>query len=643
LNSPYANPEACEEILGNGESIALQTGPLPDDQYRFFVRARKPHSEGPLLENIELAVSIRKDLSVTCNPVELEYESPSYLEFPERQPFVDYQIVDENGGHLSEVLGEKNPAGNLPTFPLREDTLLLVHAVHALTDSEAFLDFRHLALIAPNQMIEIAAPLPAVAFGEDARIDLSNGQRSVTYLVKGQPRVRAVTTPAIIEKTYQPSVDGAFSVDFGPVKWPMTISVTAYKAEDRRKLPLAGNPEIAAYPDRGQEVRVVDAPDDYGDTALVQIEGADWDTQYQLLDGDNRLISNLASTRAPETIELRTAALEEDINARVQALGLVSGLSAILAQRAPLQVPPRLDLDAQLVNLPFSIRQGAEIQVSKTQASADYLLELKPFDEAGRPQPIRFSPPMAGGGDIIVPTGHLPELRYELRVKARKTATGLEGFLPQVIRFFAGVMTGNQVNIDFSVLNYGDSTTITVVQAQANATYQLFGANNQPLSEVHTTGPQPEDLQIPTYPLFEDDTLRVRISNLHSDASGFLQNEKSVLVYPNPDLNPVLEVAEVAFQGFARVRLQNAQRSVRYEFTRIRGGRPGRASTNATGGSRRTQPARSGRRAPDCGGAELPRPYPDAVRGQDLLRSAHRLPPGIYHQSGTAAGHPSPP
>lgn len=576
-------PIAAEAQSGNGGTLALQTDRLPADQYRFVVRAAKAHSQGDLTEQIDFAVSIRRDLAVSCNPQELDYNRPSFLDFAERQPFIEYRIVDEVGQFQSELLAATDPATQLPSYPLREDTLLQVWANHTLTDVEAYLAFSHRALIAPNPDIELNVPTPNVPFETSVRIDLDGGQASVTYQVSGRARVRGNSAPNPVTTTVQPTSDGAFSIELGPVKWPMTLSILAFKAPERRQLPLGGNPEIAAYPDLKQTVQVKMQPNTYGDSAVVEIAGSDWDTQYRLLGENNQPISNTAATQAPARIELRTEALREDFAARVQAIGLISGLTAILEPRAELAVPPNLTLDAKLVNLPFARLQGAEIEIVGTQASAEYYLEMRGYEESGNSSEPTLSEVIAGGGNVSVPTGALPQLRYEMRCIARKKANRLTGYLPNTIAFFAGVMLQNQVNIDRSVLEYGETSTLTVVAPQPNASYRLIGRGGEPISEVISTGENPADIKLKSYPLYEDVTIRVQVNNAISDAEALLVEEKSVLVYPNPDLNPVLEIAEIAYGGAALILLNNVQRSVRYEFTRARIDDPG-APTNLAPG-----------------------------------------------------------
>lgn len=573
----------CDQVSEEAGLIEFQTGALPADQYRFYILAKKPEREGQLTQTIELAVSIRRDIEVQAGPLSLPYQASTYLEIPLRQPYVKYRIVDEHMAALSDYLLPEEPGIRLDSISLTEDTRLYIHADHVLTDVEGLLDYTEVALIGPNTNIEVLAPQANVDFGEDAGLHFSDGQKSVTYIVTGRPRTSGGTPPPVLIKEFSPSRDGAFSMDFGPVRWPLDLSIRAIKTVNRMEAELAASLEINPYPKRNQSVEVKRHPTVYGASGTVEVEGADWNTRYQLIGPDEEAIGLPISISSPRTVVLTSAALFEDLRIRVRATSLESGLEAILQESVHLHVPPNLNLVPELINLPFEIHGGADIHIADTQASTEYRLEIKGFDENGEEKEHDTSRHKHGGGSIVLRTGHLHELRYEIRGHAKKSHSGMEGYFPTVIPFFAGVMVKTEVNIAQTVLNYGESTTVTIVDPQPLARYQLFSRQNEPLSDPFSTSETPSDIVLPTYPLYEDQEIKVKVHNLISDANGTLLEKKSVLLYPNPNLNPVLQIAETEYGGYALLSISNAQESVRYDLIRTSVDEPGAPSHLQTG------------------------------------------------------------
>lgn len=573
----------CDTIADQSGLIELHTGELPADQYRFYILAKKPEREGPLTETIELEVSIRRDITVVSGSMSLDYLGTTFLEIPSRQPYVKYRIVDEEMRPLSEYLLPEEPETRMETFPLAEDTHLYIQADQTLTDVEGLLDFNDLVLVGPNTGIDVLVPQGNVEFGEEAGLHFSDGQKSVTYIVSGHPRTTGGSPPPTFTREYSPPSDGPFSMGFGPVQWPLDLSILAIKTVNRLEAPIPVSLEINPYPNRSQSVVVKTHPENYGATGSVEIEGSDWNTRYQLIDPDESPEGLPVSITSPKSVELTTTPLFEDLRVSVWASGLVTGLNAVLDKNVHLHVPPNLNLVPELVNLPFEIHEGAEIRIDDTQESTKYRLEIKGYDENDEEQESEFTQYTNGGGTITLSTDHLHELRYEIRVNAKKKHSGLSGFFPTLISFFAGVMVRTEVNIDKTVLNYGESTSVTIIDPQPMAQYQLFSRHNEPLSDPVTTGEIPTNIVLPTYELYEDHEIKVKVNNLISDAKGTLREKKSVLLYPNPDLNPVLQIAETVYGGHALLSISNAQESVRYELIRQSVDEPGAPSHLQTG------------------------------------------------------------
>jgi hypothetical protein len=573
----------CDTVSDQAGPIELQTGELPADHYRFYILAKKPERVGPLTQTIDFAVSIRRDTAVVAGPLSLDYNTNTFLEIPQRQPYVKYRIVGQQMSPLSDFLPPEGLAKRMDTFPLPEDTRLYVHADHILTDVEGLLDFQETALVGPNTAIEVVIPQTDVEFGEDAGLHFSDGQKSVTYTVTGEPRTTGATPPPTFSKEFSPSRNGPFSLHFGPVKWPLRINILAIKTVNRMEAPLPTALEVNPYPHRNQWIKIKRHPESYGATGSVQVQGSDWNTRYQLINPEEQAEGTAATIASPGQVNLNTTPLFEDLRLRVRATGMISGLEAILNESVHLHVPPNLNLIPELVNLPFEIHEGADIRIADTQASTRYRLEIKGFDEKDEEKSCDYSSYRDGGGTVTLRTGHLHELRYEIRVQAKKKHSNLEGFFPTVISFFAGVMVKTEVNIEKTVLNYGESTTVTIVDPQPMASYQLFSEHNEVLSDPISTTSTPDDIVLPTFPLFEDQEIKVKVSNLISDARGTLRQKKSVLLYPNPDIHPVLQISETEYGGYALLSISNAQKSVRYELIRQSVDEPGAPSHLQTG------------------------------------------------------------
>ncbi|HHG84624.1 MAG TPA: hypothetical protein ENJ82_07735, partial [Bacteroidetes bacterium] len=527
----------CSRLRGNGGKIILETRELNADQYTFYVTAFKhnPQSLGRLLNSIELEVSLRSDTAVVGGTSRLDYERSSSLQINDRQTFVNYTPVSG-----SRIMGARleydQPNAPLHTELLREDVILQVQADHFLTGESIVLDFHFQVLIGPNLRVEVTAPQPHPAHGQEAILYFSEGQASVTYEIRAEANLFGGPTPEGFIQNFSPAQDGPFSVGFGPLTFPVQLMIVARKTVNRMADALNSWLTLTPYPDPQQAVAVTRQPAEYGGTAQLEITATDWYTKYALQLGDTTPIGNQATNQAPSLISLTSNPLQEDTHIYVYASSTRAPIGLQLQNVGSVWVPPNLNLLPSLHETPFDPEIGAFIRLPDSQVSAQYQLEIAAGDQLGfstaQLQPRRAN----GGGDTILPTGPLSAMRYQIRVYAEKQPSGISGYMATSIEFYVRAITDNQVAALSTPINYQARAEITIYHTQPHATYQLFSRENQPLSPIVSSTSSPH-LLIPTIPLQENQEIQIQITNLHTGFQDFLDQTIAIQVRPNLNIS----------------------------------------------------------------------------------------------------------
>lgn len=168
----------------------------------------------------------------------------------------------------------------------------------------------------------------------------------------------------------------------------------------------------------------------YGAAATVVVHGAQSNVRYRLLDNATEApLSEAVETASSGDVSLLTVALKEDVTLVVKATNVTTNLSALLTQRVPVRVQPKVDLAATLTPAVVDYNGQTTIRLAGSQQTVSYQLQLatNSLDTTlAAPEEVTAVP---GTGEALsLPTGALRE-DCLASITATKTGSGLAAVL----------------------------------------------------------------------------------------------------------------------------------------------------------------------------------------------------------------------
>ncbi len=173
------------------------------------------------------------------------------------------------------------------------------------------------------------------------------------------------------------------------------------------------------------------------------------------------------------------------------------------------------------------------------------------------------------GNDRQLPITTIPLTRdnYIFSIEAVNPVTKLSVRLFQTVLTIVGINTGLTVTAKESLVDYSTPVIITINNTQSGTIYQLVDAkdNTKILSDAVNSG-SGGNLDISTkVPFYEDTTIAISATNMHTNDSAFLVAKPEIQVYPNTALEIAPEVPQVAeYNGELAVIIKNTQQSTSY-------------------------------------------------------------------------------
>lgn len=572
-NTWATEPIYCSTVVGNGETIALPTGPLEDFRYQFYVEARKINSgmQGRLIQQLEVELKVRPEIEAQIFPTTIDYLGQVEALIIAPQPFTMYRLVDETGRELRKWIYDEQgaPFYNMTTFQLKEDLYIHVEGINIYTDHTALLDDHALIWVYPNPNLDLSLEQGVIDYGNEGELRIHNAQASVEYHIIASPLYPfAYYNPiAPVDYAARPAEDGEFLFAFGPLTYPVTGDLIAYKPSSGLSLNIhvPGLPlQIRTRPNHTIVPEIVDNDIPYDEYGVVVVTPTEPLTYYQIVDATGNPVGPRGFNERGDTVVLDCGPFQEDTDLYIWAFCELTQLISITTPYARLQVQPYLGFSVFLYEQPFDPDQGLVLAVDPTQASTDYTIYKICGDEY-QWLPGRESGTTREGnnGRTLLHSGALPGLRYTFYVHAQKRDSGLFGRGFSTLTLYTGIRTSCEVSVDDDRVPYGYQLSIRIEHTQPEAIYEVYADPGVFLGSF--TSMVEDGMLIETLaPIYEDTSLDIRVTNLYTQRTASLDMHPSVEVGPRFDLNPFVTPVVMPWQTLGHIHIPEAQYPVRY-------------------------------------------------------------------------------
>lgn len=569
----WGEPIYCTTVAGNGDRIALATGQLEAFRYQFYVEARKRNSgmEGRLVQELEIELMVRPEIAAAIAPTTVDYHGQVEVQVILPQRFTVYRLVDASGNHLSDLTPYEDGAQAyfLATNPLPEDLDLHIEGENIYTAHRAHLLTHAQIWVYPNPNLDLFLEADVIPYGNLGEIRIHNAQASVEYHIIASPLFPFAYYVPIdpVDYAARPTADGEFLIGFGPLTYPVSGRMIAYKPSsglslslDLPQLPFT----IRTLPNHTLVPDIVDNDIHYQDYGVVVVSPTEPLTYYEVRDAHGNALGPRGFNERGSSVVLDCGPFEEDTDLYIWAFCELTQLQAVTTGASRIFVRPNLNFQVSLQTPTFNPSQGLTVAVTPTQESTDYKLFLIEGDQySWMPTHRAGSSAPGNGGTIYLASGPLDGLRYLLYVHAQKRESSLFGRSLSTVTVYADIRTDCPVSLDDYRVSYGYSLEMQIEYAQPNARYEVFSAQGLLLG---STVNHVEDalLTLTLAPIVSDGPLDIRVTNLFTMQVRSLNAHPVVEVGPRTDLTPFLSPNVVTWQGAGQIVIPMAESNVRY-------------------------------------------------------------------------------
>lgn len=557
---------------GDCDPLIFETDVLPktkDGEYHeFYLEAYKINTAAPASGDrrlrVEVWINAGHDDGVDPSPMHtvLQYGEGYDLNIPDAPPNVQFTIWNR-AGYAPYDPQTSGKQGGLVTFPipaLYENDTWDIHTLQVINGVEFGLIQRPTVYVYPNPSLLVMwldqTPIPYLG---EARLVIHDSQASCIYAIQlkeGHP-------PIPLEP--HPGNGGMLNLSSIPLVDDCILLVKATKVEGDLSLYLTTETFIPVYPNPTLFFYLTSDHIAYGSTTRLIFDTPQHDVHYTILnEWGLKIGAGYAPAPPGEILEWDLGPFDEDLTVLMRAFR--HGVESLMDLRIPLYIGPNLGLQVSFEQSPFAPPLGSLVHVDQTQASTDYQLYKIPGSSDTWGDPIACAIVPGNGDRISLPTGPLEDFRYQFYVVARKRVSGMEGRLAQELEIELKVRPEIQAGFQPTTIDYNGQVAVQVYYAQYFTTYRLVDQNGNHLSPLAPYEPFVKTYFLTTNPLPEDLVLRVEGENVFTGHRALLGSFADILVYPNPNLDLLLEEDVVSYGNNGVVRIQNAQASVAYHI-----------------------------------------------------------------------------
>jgi hypothetical protein len=570
---------------GNCGPISFETPPLAREWHEFYIEATKLNIDLPIPGarklRIDVWINAGNNDGIDPQPMLkiLDYGAGYDFVIPDAPPFIRFKLRNRAGTY-PYLPQESGGSGGLITFPIPamyENDNWFIEAYNINKQLDHRITQVPAVYVYPNPDLFVCYPdLLVIPYLGRAAVTVINTQISCTYILfdDGLADDVWITDPADMDDSLPQPVNGngdLLTIYSRRLADDVTARVKATKVEspdleNPLALFLKQTVQVRVYPNPTLRFELSSTHIPYGEQTQLRFPLPQMGVVYQVENSRCQILApGQQSGRMAREIAWWLGPFMEDDVIRLRAFR--HGVNSLMDLSLDLFVGPNLDLLVTFAQDEFLPENGTSIYVEQTQASAKYLLYKIPGTDSAWGDPIHCATVNGNADTIAIPTGPLPDFRYQFYVVACKINSGMEGQLYQTVEVELQVRTEIAATILPNIIPYGGVVEAILTPPQRFTMYKMvdeLGTSLGPWSQVVDGAPQHF---IKVSNLREDLTVFVLGQNIYTGHTALLTTNAAIWVYPNPDLILLIPEPNIDYGNMGQLRIHNSQASVAYHIT----------------------------------------------------------------------------